>query len=79
MNVFIPLFTGVLIGYALRNTGKKPDLERLISVVLLLMVFFLGVKTGEVQVNGFWLLGVSTIFALMTAAGSLLLALGVGR
>ena len=53
-------------------------MDKPISVALLAMIFFLGVKTGEVQVNGLWLLGVSVVFAVLTIAGSLLLAEVVG-
>ena len=77
MNIFIPLLLGVFLGYILRSREKRPELENPISLALLLMIFFLGVKTGEVNVNGIWLLGTSILFALFTAGGSLLLALGV--
>ncbi|WP_297499024.1 hypothetical protein [Thermococcus sp.] len=77
MNIFIPLIFGVVLGYALKNRGKQPNLERLTGLALLLMIFFLGVKTGKVKINGIWLLGTSILFALLTAGGSLLLALGV--
>ena len=77
MNVFIPLVTGVLLGYILRRGERKPNLEVPVSVALLAMIFFLGVKTGEVHVNGLWLLGISALFAVATIAGSLLFALGV--
>ncbi|AIU70003.1 membrane protein [Thermococcus eurythermalis] len=74
MNIFIPLLAGLLLGYLLKRAGKKPNLEIPTSVALLAMIFFLGVKTGEVHVDGLWLFGVSTIFAVFTVAGSLLLA-----
>ncbi|WP_456367658.1 hypothetical protein [Thermococcus sp.] len=77
MNVFVPLIAGVLFGYALRR-GKRPNLEKPTSAVLLIMVFFLGVETGKVNVNGLWLLLASTVFAVLTIAGSLLLAEVVG-
>ncbi|WP_297506133.1 hypothetical protein [Thermococcus sp.] len=77
MNIFIPLLLGVVLGYILRSRGKRPNLEKPTSLALLLMIFFLGVKTGEVNVNGLWLLGTSILFAIFTAGGSLLLALGV--
>ncbi|EEB74728.1 hypothetical protein [Thermococcus sp. AM4] len=73
MQVFIPLLAGVLLGYILRRLGKRPNLSNLTSAVLLLMIFFLGVKTGEVRVNGLWLLSVSLAFAVLTIAGSLLM------
>ena len=78
MNIFIALIAGLLLGYVLKRLNKKPNLEVPISVALLAMIFFLGVKTGEVQVNGLWLLGVSVVFAVLTIAGSILLAEVVG-
>ena len=77
MNVFVPLIIGVLLGYLLRRSERKLNLEVPVSVALLAMIFFLGIKTSEVQVNGLWLLGVSSVFAVLTIAGSLLFALGV--
>ena len=74
MNIFIVLTAGLLLGYVLKRLNMRPNLEVPISVALLAMIFFLGVKTGEVQVSGLWLLGVSAIFAVLTIAGSLLLA-----
>ncbi len=74
MNVFIPLILGLLLGYLGKRAGKRPNLETPTSIALLAMIFFLGVRTGEVHVNGLWLLGVSAIFAILTIAGSLLLA-----
>jgi len=78
MNIFVPLLLGLLVGYILKRAGKKPSLETPTSAALLAMIFFLGVKTGEVRVNGLWLLGVSVVFAVLTIAGSMLLAEVVG-
>jgi len=78
MMIFVFLIAGLLFGYFLRKAGKRPSMETPMSVALLAMIFFLGVKTGEVHVNGLWLLGVSAVFAVLTIAGSLFLAGVVG-
>ncbi|WP_297536263.1 hypothetical protein [Thermococcus sp.] len=78
MNIFIPLIAGIVAGYVMRKAGRRFKIDLPVSASLLAMVFFLGVKTGEVHVSGLWLFGSSLLFAIFTIAGSLLLA-GVGR
>ncbi|AJC72087.1 membrane protein [Thermococcus guaymasensis DSM 11113] len=73
MQIFIPLLLGIILGYVLRRLGKRPNLSGITSAVLLIMIFLLGTKTGEVQVDSFWLLSVSLVFAILTSAGSLLM------
>ncbi|AMQ19423.1 hypothetical protein [Thermococcus peptonophilus] len=77
MNIFVFLLGGLLIGYLLRRAGKRVKVDAAISVALLLMIFFLGVKTGTVEVSALWLLASSLVFAVLTILGSLVLALGV--
>jgi uncharacterized membrane protein YbjE (DUF340 family) len=77
MNVFTPLLFGVVLGYLFRKAGRKPDISRATEVAIIIMIFLLGVKTGEVRVSGVWLLASSLLFAVLTMAGSLFLALGV--
>ncbi|MBP1912188.1 hypothetical protein [Thermococcus stetteri] len=77
MNIFVFLLGGLLIGYALRRIGRGVKVDKPISVALLLMIFFLGVKTGTVKVSALWLLVSSLVFAILTILGSLALALGV--
>ncbi|WP_457742758.1 hypothetical protein [Thermococcus sp.] len=78
MNIFMPLTAGIVVGCLLRKAKRRFKIDALVSTSLLAMVFFLGVKTGKVHVSGLWLFGVSGIFAVLTIAGSLLLA-EVGR
>ena len=78
MNIFIPLLAGVLVGYILRARGRKANLDVPMSVALLLMIFFLGVKSGEVEINAGWLLSSSLVFAVLTIAGSIGMALLMG-
>ncbi len=73
MQIFIPLLAGIVAGYLLRRLGKRPNLSPVTNAVLLIMIFLLGVKTGEVKVEGLWLLSVSLVFAILTIAGSLLM------
>ncbi|MBC7094432.1 LysO family transporter [Thermococcus sp.] len=77
MNIFIPLIVGVLVGYLLRNRLKF-NMDRPMSVTLLLLIFFMGVEAGRVEINAFDLLIYSLVFASLTILGSLVVAfLGV--
>ncbi|WP_297476845.1 hypothetical protein [Thermococcus sp.] len=78
MNIFIPLLVGVLIGYLFRTRDMRVDLDVPMSAVLLLMIFFLGVKVGKVSVSTGWLLGSSIVFAVLTIIGSVGVALFLG-
>lgn len=79
MNIFVFLLLGLGIGYMLRRKGKRVSLEVPTNAALLLMIFFLGVKTGEVKVDALWLLGSSLLFAVLTVLGSMVVALGVSK
>jgi len=74
MMIFLFLALGLLLGLIVRKTNRTLNLERPTGMALLAMVFLLGVKTGQVDVNAPWLLGASLVFAALTMAGSLLLA-----
>ncbi len=78
MNIFIPLLVGILIGYLFRTRDMRVDLDVPMSAVLLLMIFFLGVKVGKVSVSTGWLLGSSIVFAVLTIIGSVGVALFLG-
>jgi len=75
MNIFIPLIVGVLIGYILRIKNRKINLEVPISAALLLLIFFMGIKTRNVKISAGWLLGSSIVFAVLTITGSIGIAL----
>jgi uncharacterized membrane protein YbjE (DUF340 family) len=77
MNIFTFLLAGLLLGYALRRTGRKVRVNKPTNVALLLMIFFLGVKTGTVKVSALWLLASSLVFAVLTILGSLIMTIGV--
>ncbi|MDI3474850.1 MAG: hypothetical protein PWQ79_1667 [Thermococcaceae archaeon] len=79
MNIFVFLLLGLGIGYLLRRKGKRVSLEVPTNAALVLMIFFLGVKTGEVKVDALWLLGSSLLFAVLTVLGSMVVALGVSK
>jgi len=78
MNIFIPLLVGILIGYILRRKGRKVNADLPMSAALLLLIFFMGVEAGKVEIDALWLLVSSVIFAAMTILGSLGIALIVG-
>ena len=78
MNIFIPLLLGVLIGYILKKRGRKLNTDLPMSSALLLLIFFMGVEAGKVKINAQWLLLSSVVFAALTIAGSVGMALLVG-
>ncbi|WP_148882634.1 LysO family transporter [Thermococcus aciditolerans] len=78
MNIFIPLIAGVLIGYVLRRKERKVNVDAPMSAALLLLIFFMGVEAGKVKIDALWLLSSSIVFAALTIAGSVGIALLVG-
>ncbi|MCD6140946.1 MAG: LysO family transporter [Thermococcus sp.] len=79
MNIFIPLLAGVLTGYLLKNKVKI-SMDKPMAVALLLLIFFMGIEAGRVEINAFKLLLYSIVFASFTILGSLFVALlGVRR
>jgi uncharacterized membrane protein YbjE (DUF340 family) len=78
MNIFIPLIAGVLIGYVLRRKERRMNVDAPMSIALLLLIFFMGVEAGKVKIDALWLLSSSIVFAALTIAGSVGIALLVG-
>ncbi|HIH73568.1 MAG: Uncharacterized protein XD43_1375 [Thermococcales archaeon 44_46] len=74
MNIFIPLILGIFVGYLLRDRIKF-SMDRPMSVALLLLIFFMGVEAGRVEIDAPKLLISSLVFASFTILGSLLIAL----
>ncbi|ASJ14449.1 LysO family transporter [Thermococcus radiotolerans] len=78
MNIFIPLIAGVLVGYVLRRKERRVNVDAPMSIALLLLIFFMGVEAGKVKIDALWLLSSSIVFAALTIAGSVGIALLVG-
>ncbi|ASJ03221.1 hypothetical protein A3L09_08120 [Thermococcus profundus] len=80
MNVLIPLIVGLGLGYLLQKVhligrpGRKA-LELSISISVLLLVFLMGVNFAETGIDVGDVTIVSTVFAILTSAGSLILAI----
>ncbi len=74
MNILFFLSIGFLLGYILRKKKYKVNLNILINVFLLLLIFFMGVEAGKIKINALWILGASILFALLTIAGSAIVA-----
>ena len=74
MNIFIPLLLGIAVGYLLGNRIKV-SMDKPMSVALLFLIFFMGVKAGRVEIDALKLFVSSFIFALFTILGSLFVAL----
>ncbi|NJD99074.1 hypothetical protein E3E26_04635 [Thermococcus sp. LS1] len=78
MNIFIPLLFGIFLGYVLRKKSRKVNVDLPMSVALLLLIFFMGVEAGKVEIDALWLLGSSVAFAALTIVGSVGIALLLG-
>ena len=78
MNIFIPLLAGVLVGYTVRRGGRRLDPDRPMALTLLLLIFLMGVDVGKININASWMLVSSVVFATLTMAGSVAMALIVG-
>ncbi|ACJ15717.1 hypothetical membrane protein, conserved [Thermococcus onnurineus NA1] len=78
MNIFIPLLFGILLGYVLKKKNRKVNVGLPMSVALLLLIFFMGVEAGKVEIDALWLLGSSVVFATLTILGSVGIAILLG-
>jgi len=78
MNIFIPLLLGLIIGYLLRMKNREVNVDKPMSVALLLLIFFMGVEAGKVEISAGWLLLSSVVFAALTIVGSLGFAVLLG-
>jgi uncharacterized membrane protein YbjE (DUF340 family) len=79
MNIFIPLIAGILIGYIIRRKGHRVNLDLPMSASLLLLIFFMGVEAGKVEIDALWLLVSSIVFAAFTIVGSVGVAFLAGE
>ncbi|WP_048159716.1 LysO family transporter [Thermococcus barophilus] len=77
MNIFIPLIAGIVFGYIFRERIKI-NLDKPMSIALLLLIFFMGVEAGRVKINAAELFATSVTFAVLTILGSLLFAVLLG-
>jgi len=74
VNILIPLLLGIIIGYILRERRKKIDTELLMSVSVLVLIFLMGVRTGNVKIDATKVLLYSIAIMISTIAGSLIFA-----
>ncbi|AHF79831.1 LysO family transporter [Thermococcus paralvinellae] len=77
MNIFIPLLAGVVCGYLFRRRINI-NLDKPMSATLLLLIFFMGVEAGKVEINALNLFIASLTFAVLTILGSLFFAVLLG-
>ncbi|NJE75515.1 hypothetical protein [Thermococcus sp. ES12] len=79
MNIFIPLIAGILIGYIIRRKGRRVNVNLPMSASLILLIFFMGVEAGKVEIDALWLLVSSIVFAALTIVGSVGVAFLAGE
>jgi Membrane protein of unknown function (DUF340). len=71
------MFSGIALGYLLRNIKLLQKLGRLITITILFLLFFLGVSIGanDLIINNFGTLGLEALLiATATTLGSVLAA-----
>ncbi|ADT83345.1 hypothetical protein TERMP_00368 [Thermococcus barophilus MP] len=66
-----------MFGYIFRERIKI-NLDKPMSIALLLLIFFMGVEAGRVKINAAELFATSVTFAVLTILGSLLFAVLLG-
>jgi len=77
LSIFLSVVSGILVGYLLRKTALVKYVGNLLSVVIMLLLFFLGVSVGINQqvVNNFASIGMEAfILTVGGTMGSLLCA-----
>ncbi|MBO8173718.1 MAG: LysO family transporter [Thermococcus sp.] len=77
MNIFIPLLAGIIFGYLFRRRINI-NLDKPMSATLLLLIFFMGVEAGRVEINAVDIFISSLTFAVLTILGSLFFAVVLG-
>jgi len=79
MNVFIPLLTGLVAGIFMRGKGNRRVVQGAVNAVVLVLIFLLGVRSGEVNMSLGWATWASFVLAVLNSAASLAGALAVWR
>jgi len=71
LSIFLSIVTGIVAGYLLRNRGFVKYVSTFLSVVIMLLLFFLGVSVGINQqvVNNFATIGMEAF--ILTVGGTL--------
>lgn len=69
--IFLPIIVGIAIGYLLRNRSIAKHSNKLLNIVIMLLLFFLGVSVGnnEQVVNNFGTIGIDAF--ILTVGGTL--------
>jgi len=78
MNIFIPLIAGAFMGRMILQKRPEIGLDRSMNATLLLLIFFMGVEVGRVEIDALNVLFLSLLFAALTIGGSLVFAILMG-
>lgn len=77
MNIFIPLVFGLVIGRIFRDK-LKGSVDTPMNITLLFLIFFMGVEAGRADIDALNIFIISILFALLTIAGSVGVAVLMG-
>lgn len=77
LHIILFILAGILVGYVLRNKSFVKHIGTAVSLIIMLLLFFLGVSVGSNKevVNNFGLIGLDAfILTIGGTLGSVLLA-----
>ena len=77
IQILLSIISGVAVGYAVRRSAFTKYVSRIIQIIILLLLFFLGISVGSNTevVNNFGAIGLDAfIIAAFATLGSLIFA-----
>ncbi|WP_459202609.1 hypothetical protein [Methanococcus sp. CF] len=78
MNIIYILIAGLIVGYLFKSKFEKIDLSKPTNLALLLLIFFMGVEAGKVDLDAFSTFVVSMEFSVIVMVVSLITAVFLG-
>ena len=71
ISIFLSILVGILIGYLLKNYSIIKHSNKLLNIVIMLLLFFLGVSVGNNKdiINNFMSIGIEAF--ILTVGGTL--------
>jgi uncharacterized membrane protein YbjE (DUF340 family) len=75
IQILLSIISGVAVGYAVRRSAFTKYVSRVIQIIILLLLFFLGVSVGSNKevVNNFGAIGLDAfVIAALATLGSLI-------
>lgn len=78
---FLSLLVGILLGYFLKKKGKFFSVDKILSFIVILLIFFTGIKIGSTNeiksIGNIWF--ESIIFSIFSIFYSILIAMFIEK